>query len=86
MAAASKTSQGEGEQYADPGYTDEGKKYPVTKDGKLDDGRIRAAYSYICQKGNQKPYTASQVKAIMGRIMAAGKKIGIKYEDDSKTS
>jgi hypothetical protein len=73
------------ETYADPGYQKDGlHRYPLTQDGKDDETRIRAAYSYICQTANQEPYTAAQVASIKARIMTAGRRIGITYDADSK--
>jgi len=79
-----KTSQGTSETYADPGYKSDGvKRYALTKNGSPNEGRIRAAYSYINMPKNQAGYTAAQVSSIKGRIMAAGRKLGIKYDTDS---
>lgn len=57
--------------YADPGYQDDGKKrYPIDSER-----HIRAAWSYIHQRSNQRPYTAEQVAAIKRRIVAAWKRV-----------
>jgi hypothetical protein len=66
--------------YADPGYQDDKqKRYPLDTER-----RVRSAWTYIHQEDNRKPYNAEQLKAIEGRIKAAGKKYGISYaEDDS---
>jgi hypothetical protein len=80
-----KTSQGAGETYADPGYKpDNVKRYALTKNGTPNEARIRAAYAYINMPKNQAGYTPAQVKAIKGRIMSAGRKLGIQYDADSK--
>lgn len=64
--------------YADPGYQSDGKKrYPLDTEA-----HVKAAWSYINQEDNAKKYTADQVKAIKGRIKAAGKKYGIEYSED----
>jgi phage head maturation protease len=66
--------------YADPGYQDDKqKRYPLDTER-----HVRSAWTYIHQEDNRKPYNAEQLKAIEGRIKAAGKKYGISYaEDDS---
>ena len=57
--------------YADPGYQSDGKKrYPLTAD------KVEAAWSYINQADNARPYTAEQLALIKGRIRAAMKKFG----------
>lgn len=58
--------------YADPGYNDGTKRYPIDTPA-----HIRAAWSYINMEKNQSAYTAAQVAAIKGRIRAAAKKSGI---------
>jgi len=60
-------------QYADPKRY----KYPIDTEQ-----HVRAAWSYIHQAKNRKGYSASELKAIEGRIRAAGKKFGIKFEKD----
>jgi peptidoglycan hydrolase-like protein with peptidoglycan-binding domain len=68
--------------YADPGYQPDGKKrYPLS-----DEKTCRAAWSYIHQEKNRKFYTAEQLKAIEGRIKAAGKKYGITFADEVKAA
>lgn len=65
--------------YADPGYQDDGvKRYPLDSEA-----HCRAAWSYINMPKNAAKYTSEQVSAIKGRIMAAGKKYGINFSDDS---
>jgi phage head maturation protease len=69
-------------QYADPGYqADKKKRYPLDSEA-----HCRAAWSYIHQAQNRKLYTAEQLKAIEGRIRAAGKKYGIEFADDPSAS
>lgn len=62
--------------YADPGYRDGKARYPLDTEE-----HCRAAWSYINQADNAKFYNATQLKAIKDRIMAAGKKYGIKFND-----
>ena len=68
-----------GSHYADPGYQkDKVKRYPLdTK------AHVRAAWSYINQADNQKPYTAAQIKRIKGRIKSAAAKFGVKITEES---
>lgn len=62
--------------YADPGYRDNKKRYPIDTPE-----HIRAAWSYINQGDNAAEYDASQLKAIKSRIMAAAKKAGIEISE-----
>lgn len=81
----SNTSQGAGEQYTDPGYQKDGKKrYPVTKGGKLDATRIRAAWSYINQEDNSGEYSSEQLASIKAKIKAAARKAGVQISDDAE--
>ena len=58
--------------YADPGYRNDKKRYPIdTKE------RVRAAWSYINQPKNAEFYSADQLKSIKSKIAAAAKKFGI---------
>jgi uncharacterized protein DUF6582 len=67
--------------YADPGYRDNRKRYPIdTPD------HIRAAWSYINQAKNAKFYSEEQLAAIKGRIKAAAEKAGIEISDDGDMS
>ena len=67
--------------YADPGYRDNKKRYPIdTPD------HIRAAWSYINMPKNQTDYTDEQVAQIKGRIKAAAKKAGIEIAEGSMSS
>lgn len=62
--------------YADPGYqNDKKKRYPIdTK------AHVRAAASYFGKASNRKKYSATQIKAIDGRIAAAKRRMGIGAE------
>jgi len=63
--------------YADPGYQADGKnRYPIDSEE-----HCKAAWSYINQAGNASKYTTEHLATIKGRIMAAGKKYGIAFED-----
>lgn len=64
--------------YADPGYRDSKKRYPIDTPE-----HIRAAWSYINQSGNAGEYTPEQLKAIKGRITAAAKRAGIEISEQS---
>lgn len=60
--------------YADPGYqADQKPRYPLAVKGKLNEGHIRSAWSYINIKDNADKYTAAQVKEIKDRVIAAWK-------------
>jgi hypothetical protein len=63
--------------YADPGYRDGKARYPLDTEE-----QCRAAWSYINQADNAKFYNANQLKQIKSRILAAGKKYGIKFNDN----
>ena len=64
--------------YADPGYQEDGKKrYPLDTEK-----HVRAAWSYINQAKNQKPYTPEQLAKIKSKIKAAARKLGIDISDD----
>lgn len=64
--------------YADPGYKDGVKRYPIDTEA-----HCRAAWSYINMPKNQAGYTSEQVAAIKGRIRAAAKKFGIEISDNN---
>jgi hypothetical protein len=69
-----------GSNYADPGYQKDGKKrYPLDTAKK-----VRAAWSYINQADNQKPYTAAQLSRIKGKIKKAAKSFGIDIAQESR--
>jgi hypothetical protein len=70
-AAATKRPYGD-VRYADIGYRDGVKRYPIdTK------AHARAAWSYINQSKNARLYTAQQLKRIKSRIRAALTKFGV---------
>jgi hypothetical protein len=58
--------------YADPGYRDNKKRYPIDTPE-----HIRAAWSYINVASNAAEYTAEQLAAIKSKIKAAMEKAGI---------
>lgn len=58
--------------YADPGYRDSKKRYPIDTPE-----HIRAAWSYINQSDNAAFYKPEQLKLVKARIMAAAKKHGV---------
>ena len=64
--------------YADPGYRDNKKRYPIDTPE-----HIRAAWSYINQAGNAGEYTSEQLAQIKARIVAAAKKAGVQISEDS---
>ena len=62
--------------YADPGYQKDGvSRYPIDTEA-----HVRAAWSYIHQAKNAAFYTKEQLKKIHGKIIAAGKKFGVKFD------
>jgi len=65
--------------YADPGYqADKKNRYPIdTK------AHVQAAWAYINQTANQKPYTAPQVTKIKAAIKAAAKRVGVIITSES---
>lgn len=64
-------------EYADPGYQKDGKKrYPIDTEE-----HCRAAWSYINQSKNAAKYSAEHLAAIKQRIMRAGKKHGMTFEE-----
>lgn len=80
FAAETKEPYGDVE-YADPGYRDATKRYPIdTPD------HIRAAWSYINMPKNAKFYNADQLEQIKARIRAAAKKAGIQISEESMTA
>jgi len=63
--------------YADPGYQDDKKKrYPIDTAE-----HVRAAWSYINQKGNAGEYSPEPLKSMRDRIMAAAKKLGVEIAE-----
>lgn len=74
------------ETYADPGWqSDKKKRYPLTKGGKPDKKRIRAAWSYINVEANAAKYSANQVKRIKSRIQKAATKAGVDVKAEAST-
>jgi uncharacterized protein DUF6582 len=68
-------------QYADPGYRENKKRYPIdTPD------HIRAAWAYINVPKNAGFYTPEQVATIKGRIKAAAEKAGIEISGEASSS
>jgi hypothetical protein len=65
-------------EYADPGYRDNKKRYPIN-----DEKHVRAAWAYINVASNASEYTPGQLKAIREKIMAAAKRLGIQINDTS---
>lgn len=64
--------------YADPGYRDGVKRYPIdTK------AHAKSAWSYINQADNAKQYTAAQLKRIKGRIRAALRRFGVTVSQET---
>jgi len=65
--------------YADPGYqADKKNRYLIdTK------AHVQAAWAYINQTANQKPYTAPQVTKIKAAIKAAAKRVGVTITSES---
>lgn len=78
--ASSDGSYGSDEEagYADP----KNQKYPLKKDGKLNEKRVKAAWSYINMPKNQKGYDADELAAIKKKIKSAAKELGIEISDD----
>jgi hypothetical protein len=67
--------------YADPGYRDNKKRYPIDTPE-----HIRAAWSYINQAGNAAEYTDEQLAAIKGKIKAAAQKAGIEISEQTMSA
>jgi len=65
-------------EYADPGYRDNKKRYPIDTPE-----HVRAAWSYINQSQNAGMYDAGQLKAIKDKIRAAAKKHGVQIAEDT---
>lgn len=64
--------------YADPGYRDNKKRYPIDTEE-----HVRAAWSYINQEKNAAEYSPEQLKSIKSKIMTAAKKLGIEISEDA---
>lgn len=65
-------------QYADPGYRDNKKRYPIDTPE-----YIRAAWSYINKESNANKYTPEQLAAIKKKIMMAAEKAGIEISHEA---
>ncbi|GAA4626628.1 hypothetical protein GCM10023196_035630 [Actinoallomurus vinaceus] len=66
-------------EYADPGWQKDGKKrYPLDSEA-----HVKAAWSYVNQADNQKPYSADQLSKIQAKIRTAAKKLGIQIADQA---
>lgn len=79
MEERAKTKEPYGDvEYADPGFRDGKKRYPVDTPE-----RVRAAASYFGQQSNRDKYSSEQQKHIQDKIDAAKKKFGIGDEEDS---
>ena len=60
--------------FADPGLQPDGKpRYPLAKDGELNEERIRAAWNYLHHSKDAAKYTPEQLEQIKKRIIAAWK-------------
>lgn len=70
---------GAGRQWADPGYQDDKKqRYDLTTKA-----NAKAAWTYINQPDNAKPYSPGQLKRIKGKIKAALKRFGVTVAAES---
>jgi hypothetical protein len=67
--------------YADPGYRDNKKRYPIDTPE-----HIRAAWAYINQQDNASFYDAKQLAAIKAKIKAAAQKAGVEISDQASVS
>lgn len=63
--------------YADPGYRDNTKRYPIDTEK-----HVRAALAYIAMPKNAEKYTPEQLRMIKEKIRAAAKKYGIEVAED----
>jgi hypothetical protein len=68
-------------EYADPGYRNGTKRYPIDTPE-----HVRAAWSYINQAKNAAFYDARQLASIRAKIKAAAKRHGIEISEDSMTA
>lgn len=64
--------------YADPGYRDGTKRYPIDTEE-----HCRAAWAYINQEKNASKYSPEELAAIKGRIRKAAEKYGIEISEES---
>jgi hypothetical protein len=65
--------------YADPGYREGVKRYPLDSEE-----HCKAAWAYINMSKNAKFYNAEQLKSIKGRIMEALEKYGVEVSDEAR--
>jgi len=79
-----KLPYGSGEDYADPGYRNGVKRYPLTRGGKPSQERIRAAWSYINHPKNAGEYNSGQLAKIKAKIKAAASKADVEISDDGE--
>jgi hypothetical protein len=71
--------------YADPGLQDDKKKrYPLKKNGKFNEKRVRAAWSYINQEKNAAKYSAGDLAKVKKTIEDAAKELDIKIDEADK--
>jgi len=67
-------------EYADPGYQPDGRKrYPLDSEE-----HCRAAWSYINQADNAGEYSADELARVKARVLAAGRKYGIEFDEDKR--
>lgn len=66
-------------EYADPGYRDGQKRYPINTPG-----HVRAAWAYINMPKNSAKYSAEQLKDIKGRIRAAATHHGVEISEPTE--
>jgi hypothetical protein len=60
--------------YADPGYqADRKPRYPLKENGAWSEARIRAAWAYLHEAENRRPYSTEALGRIKARIIAAWK-------------
>lgn len=68
-------------EYADPGYRDNRKRYPIDNPA-----HVRAAWAYISMPKNAAFYDPEQLEAIKGKIKAAAEKFGIEISEETGES
>jgi len=67
--------------YADPGYRDNKKRYPINTAK-----HVRSAWSYINDPSNASFYTAEQLAHIKAAIKRAAEKLGVEISEDSEAA
>jgi len=65
-------------EYADPGYREEKKRYPLDSEA-----HCRAAWAYINMPKNADLYTPEQLEHVRGKIIAALKKYGVDVSEEA---